>query len=233
MSYIKPFKIINESAESQSAYNEWSLLKTKINMVFNTLGIECEINLDKTYESKTSFPKFTFILNYHNIPYSILSIIYCVAIDIFKSDSTDIIENAKSKSDDSNTKSLYIGIFDDAEKLPKNIYVINPKSAKEAYELIINYINKKLKVFNNSYTNKENSDLISRYLELNKNFDSNEAITDDFIINNVITAAGNYKNSYNVIKKLKERNIDLYNKMVKLNPEIIKSDNLSGMGFGD
>ena len=223
MKYLKP---IIESVDSDYAYKEWQALKEKTHQILIFLGIKPKASVGNTTQGK-NYASYNFVMDPQGVAYSMLSIISCVKDDKEEQDETSdhIIRTA---AESIHFEGLSIGITDDNADIEHE--VINPKNAKEAYEKMINYL---LISFNNFNNLTEHSDLIKTYLELNKNYDNKEIITNDFMINKVIVSVSKYKQSYNVVEKIRENNPELYKRMVLLNPDVVNSDNLSQMGFDD
>ena len=220
MKYLKP---IIESVESDYAYKEWQALKEKTHQILIFLGIKPKASFGNTRQGR-NYASYNFVMDPQGVAYSMLSIISCVKDDKEEQDETSdhIIRTA---AESINFEGLSIGITDDNADIEHE--VINPKNAKEAYEKMINYL------LDNLYLVAEHSDLIKTYLELNKNYDNKEIISNDFMINKVIVSVSKYKQSYNVVEKIRENNPELYKRMVLLNRDVVNSDNLSQMGFDD
>ena len=77
------------------------------------------------------------------------------------------------------------------------------------------------------------SELYANNTNISWEDDNKEIISNDFMINKVIVSVSKYKQSYNVVEKIRENNPELYKRMVLLNRDVVNSDNLSQMGFDD
>lgn len=228
MKYLKPIK---ESIESNSSFEEWKALRSRITQVFSYLGSKVLHKIKRT-DNNRYYYNIEFDMSSTSVAFSILSLIYC---DKNKEDSVRIMLKAANLTDGIDN-GINIAISDNPNGInngDNGVYVINPKNSTDAYNQIIKYMITQFQKYFDINGNKQFYQIATQYLTLNKDYNNKEILTNDFILSNTIDAISRYKNSFNVVQKLKENRPDLYKDLEKFNPEISKSDDLSKMGFSD
>lgn len=229
MKYLKPIK---ESIETDKAYEEWKQLRSRITQVFSFLGSKVLHNIKGTNE-KRYYYNIEFDMARTSVAYSILGLIHC---NKEIENSVNVIQKSANLTNEI-SDGINIAVSDNNKGIEGNdddgVYIINPKNSTDAYNQIINYMTKIYQKYCDANGDDISYQIATQYLTLNKNYNNKEIITNDYIISHTMDAVSRFKNSYNVVQKLKENRPDLYNKLEQFSPEINKSNDLSQMGFSD